>query len=111
MPPSAGVSLINAYGGRRSNSTEPEWGPLLSIKLRNPSKKVALHPELVPIHARGMNYRELHLKLEIILLFVIFSLKFNLKAFRLQLGEMKLSGLISPSKSALIALSVRCWVR
>ena len=58
-----------------------------------------------------MNYRELHLKLEIILLFVLFSLKFNLKDFRLQLGEMKLSELINLSKGALIAVSVRCWVR
>ena len=55
-----------------------------------------------------MNYRELRLKLEIILLFVIFSLKFNLKAFCLQLGEIKLSELINPSKSVLIAVSVRC---
>ena len=66
---------------------------------------------MVPIHARGMNYRELRLKLEIILLFVIFPLKFNFKRFRLQLGKMKLSKLISPSKGTLIAVSVRCWVR
>ena len=55
-----------------------------------------------------MNYRELRLKLEIILLFILFSLKFNLKAFRLQLGEMKLNELINSSKGALIVVSVRC---
>ena len=38
-------------------------------------------------------------------------LKFNFRAFRLQLGEMKLNELINPSKSALIAVSVCCWVR
>ena len=56
-----------------------------------------------------MNYRELRLKLEIILLFVLFfHSKFNLELFRLQLGEMKLNELINPSKGALIAVSVRC---
>ena len=55
-----------------------------------------------------MNYRELRLKLEIILLFVLFLLKFKLKSFRLQLGEMKLNELTNPSKGALIAVSVRC---
>ena len=62
---------------------------MLSIKLWNPSKRLSFIPNLFPIHARGMNYRELRLKLEIILLFVIFPLKFE--SFRLQLSEIRLN--------------------